>query len=131
MIKIENDGPAIVRTDYWGSVHAARCLFFLSWNASTARLLVPDSQLPLVDEMRTGRIVIISRGPLQGIDSLELMFDDDSDSPFALHIDMRQTDRAIADDGKRFNVVAWGRAGLLDQWPSRYRVVDALPCLRP
>lgn len=94
MFEIVSDGPLIARTTYWDCELAANGLLYLSWNARTARLLVPDDQRGMLNEMATGREVIISRGPWQtigGRDALELLFEDDSDSPFCLHIGVEQT----------------------------------------
>lgn len=63
MLTIGNRGQAILATNYWGSDHAARGLFFLSWNAGAGRLLVPDSQKHALREMRGAREVLVSRGP--------------------------------------------------------------------
>jgi hypothetical protein len=114
------------------SEHARGGLYFVSWNASSARVLVPDSLLATIDDMRTAkRFVVVSRGPMQGRDVYELLFDDGSDSPFALHIETRMSDRLIPDEHKPFTVDAWTRAGKAASWPGRYRVVETLPCLAP
>lgn len=131
MLEIVNAGAEIKSTNYFDTAHALRGLYYVSWNASSARVLVPDVQLGALDEMRTGRICVISRGKLYGVDALELMFDDGSDAPFALHIEMRQTDRAIIDDHQSFKVAAWTRAGKVAEWSGKYRVVQELPYLEP
>lgn len=89
IITVQNHGPLVTASDYWGSEMEARGLFFLTPNAGCVRLLVPRSLRHAVEEMRTGRHVVLSRGswPEQGqADALELLFDDGSDSPFALHL---------------------------------------------
>lgn len=117
MIEIVNAGPAIERTNYFDTAHAAHGLFYVSWNASVARILVPDSQIPALDEMRTGRMCVISRASFRGADALELMFDDGTEAPYAVHVEMRQTDRAVADEHKPFTVTAWTRVGKQAEWP--------------
>jgi hypothetical protein len=129
MFKIINAGGEVTETNYFDSEHAKSGLFFVSWNASVARVLVPDGQMAELDEMRTGRICVISRGPLNGLDCIELMFDDGSAAPYALHVDMRQTDRAVPDEHKPFTVAAWTRAGKVAVWPAKYRLAKKLPCL--
>jgi hypothetical protein len=134
MIRIQNDGPALVWTDYWDTPHAGAGYFYLSWNAGTARLLVPDSQRPALAEMATAREVIISRGPWtdQGSrDALEVLFDDDGAAPFALHLPAEQSDRLLpdSDSGRRITVSAWTRAGQAGQWPGGYRRVRRIPWL--
>ncbi|WP_252178334.1 hypothetical protein [Endozoicomonas sp. 4G] len=63
----------------------------------------------------------------------ELMWEDGTDYPFAVHLVAEQTDRLIPDtqQGAGFDVAAWTRGGLKARWPGRYRVVDAIPDLRP
>ena len=130
-IVIGNAGADIAYTNYFDSEAASSGLFYISWNASAARILVPDSMVSMIGEMKTGRICVISRGQLKGVDSLELMFDDDSDSPFALHVGMQSADRAIRDDNKPFAVTAWTSKGKVAEWQGKYRVVRELPCMEP
>jgi len=101
-IQIENRGQAIVKTNYWDSEYAQAGMFYLSWNAGAARLLVPDAQKLTLPEMRTAKYVIVSRGPWDdhgGRDALELLFEDGSDAPFAVHLVSEQTDRPDPGDG--------------------------------
>lgn len=134
---ISNYGQAIAQTNYWDSQHAANGLFYLSWNAGAARILIPDNQKRVLKEMKPAREVIISRGPLADLpetpDALEMLWEDDSDEPYSITILALQTDRLIpqTDQGGGFIVAAWTRGGLKHRWPGRYRVVDALPCLKP
>lgn len=133
MITITNDGPRILQTNYFDTEHAVRGFLFASWNAGALRLLVPDAQLDLVAEMQTGSSVVVTRGMLQGRDALEIMFDDGSDAPFAIHIGTEQTDRSLPDidDGRAITVTAWRRTGLIGEWPGRYRTAASLPDMRP
>ena len=136
MFEIANRGQAIAHTNYWDSDHARQGLIFLSWNAGAGRLLVPDAQKAALREMKGAREVIVSRGPLvdQGHrDALEILFEDDSDSPYVIHIVAEMTDRPIPDreQGGGFVVTAWTRGGLKGRWPGRYRVVERLPWLQP
>ena len=133
MIQIENKGMALISTNYWDSEHAQQGFFFLTWNAGAARLLVPDRQKPLIKEMQA-REVIISRGPLVGHggrEGLELMWEDDSDEPFSVHLVAEQCDRLIPpeDQGGGITVIVYTRGGEKGRWPGRYRIVNALPCL--
>ena len=136
MLTIENKGQAIARTNYWDSDHAKAGLFYLSWNAGAGRLLVPDSQKPMLREMRSAKYVIVSRGPWTdqgGRDTLELLFEDGSDAPFVVHLVAEQCDRMIPekDQGGGFVVTAWTQGGEKFRLPGKYRVVNALPCLEP
>lgn len=81
--------------------------------------------------MLSGRACVISRGKWNGKDALELMFDDDSHAPFAVHLSLGMVDRAITNDGKPFRVAAWTRMGKAFEWEGKYRVVRKLPCMKP
>jgi hypothetical protein len=131
MIKIENKGQQVVSTNYWGSEHAKRGYFYLSWNAGAARLLVPDSMKAQIREMKSAEYVVVSRGKFEGRDALELMFEDGSDSPYVVHMVTEQTDRLIpeSDQGGGFVVAVWTRSGMKLRLPGKYREVDVLPCL--
>lgn len=135
MITIENRGQAILTTDYWDTPHAHAGYLYLSWNAGAGRLLIPDRQKLLLREMKSAREVIVSRGPWPehgNREALELLFEDDSDAPFCLHLVAEQTDRLLpdTDQGGGFVIAAWTRGGLKQRWPGRYRCVNQLPCLQ-
>lgn len=135
-LTIKNDGQAIESTNYWDLEQAQRGYVFLSWNAGAGRLLVPDSQAAIIREMKTGKYVIVSRGPWKdqgGRDAIELLFEDGSDSPFALHLVAEQCDRMIpaTDQGGGLVVSVWTRAGEQMRLPGKYRRVEEIPCLAP
>ncbi len=136
MLLIKNKGQAIAETNYWSSEHAANGLLYLSWNAGAARLLVPDAVKSMLAEMRGARYVLVSRGPWfehGNRDSLELLFEDGSDSPFCVHLVAEQTDRLLPEDnqGGGFMVAVWTRGGEKLRLPGKYRVVAGIPCLDP
>ncbi|WP_231370146.1 hypothetical protein [Thioalkalivibrio sp. ALE16] len=84
-------------------------------------------------------MVIVSRGPWEPFeggeakDALELLWEDDSETPFALHIAIEQSDRQLPEhnQGGGFVITAWTRGGLKGRWPGRYREVEAIPHLQP
>lgn len=134
MLTISNKGQAVEHTNYWDSDHAKAGYCFLSWNAGAARLLLPDVLKPALKEMRSARYVIVSRGPWTehgGRDALELLFEDNSDSPYCLHLVAEQTDRLLPEDnqGGGFVVTVWTRGGEKLRVPGKYRTVPAIPCL--
>lgn len=134
LIKIENDGPEIVSTNYWDLEHAARGFCFLSLNAGTARLLVPKPMEPQIPEMTAGvSLAIITRGEYKGRESLEILFEDGSSSPFALHMSTEQVDRLFsdADRHKEFRLSIWTQGGKQAEFPCRYRKARRLPYLKP
>lgn len=133
MISIINNGQLISETNYWQTEHARRGFFFLSWNAGAARLLVPGAQRALIRETAGTEYVIISRGNLQGRDALEIMFEDHSDSPYAIHMVAEQCDRLFPaeGDGVVFPLTLWTEAGLQGTYTARYRESGSLPDLSP
>ncbi len=140
MFRIENDGPSLIDTDYFGSEQANNGYAFLSINAGAFRLLLPDSIVHFLPEMRTAHEVIVTRGQWttsgRTVDAYELLFEDDSDTPFALNIMTAQSDRLLGASDQsgtgtlRFDVIVAPCAITLTL-PARFRVSDTLPCLKP
>jgi hypothetical protein len=134
MLIITNHGQALADTNYWDSEHARAGLLYLSWNAGAGRLLIPDAAKSYLREMCSAREVIVSRGPWTdhgGRDALELLWEDNSNNPYCIHLVTEQTDRMLpdTDQGGGFVITAWTRGGLKGRWPGRYRVVPRLPDL--
>jgi len=133
-IVMGNKGQAIASTNYFDSEHASRGFFYLSWNAGAGRLLVPDSQKRTVMEMRSAKYVIVSSGPWieqGGVSAHELLFEDNSETPFVIIIPSSQCDRLLpaTDEGARFYISVWTRGGQQLRLPGRYRRVASLPCM--
>ena len=136
MFEIVNDGPLIASTTYWRTPHAAKGFFYLSWNAGAARLLVPAPQAAAIPDMKAAEYVILTRGPwpqAQNRMSWELLFEDHSDNPFAIHLVPEMSDRAIppSDIGRHVAFSAWTEKGCAIEMPGRVRSAKALPYLRP
>lgn len=134
--RIVNNGPQIVETDYFDSVLAKEGMVFLSWNLDVARLLIPDSQLAMVDEMKTAEYAILSSGrwfERQGIDALELLFEDHTDSPFALQFASSQCDLEYYDaiDKREFPLAVMTRSGVQFVCYVICRRAKVIPCLSP
>ncbi len=140
-IKVANDGPEIIETNYFDTEHAGRGYCYLSPNAGTFRLLVPDRITGEIEEWRSAREVIISRGPwpdMNKADALEILFEDDSDSPYVLHMTSGQVERMPLDADRdrkdrppRWKLAVWTRDGKILELPCRYRVVKKIPYLKP
>lgn len=139
-IEIKNEGQDIVSTNYWETEHARRGLYYLSINAGVFRLLVPDAQVAEVADWLSAHEVIISRGPWPDAgksDALEILFEDDSESPYVIHLSGEQIDRMPLDtdsDHKgnppRWKFSAWTQKGKVMELPCRYRLVKELPFLK-
>lgn len=135
MFEIRNQGQRIIETSYWDTEHAQRGYLYLSWNASCARVLVPDVAKPILRELKSAREVIVSRGPWidqGGREAIELLWEDDSDAPFAVQLVSEQCDRLIpdSDQGSGFWVSVWTRGGMKGRWPGKYRVVGKILSLQ-
>ena len=133
---IENDGALIRQTNYWDSPMARNGKVFLTWNAKTGRLLLPDSQLNCLGEIRTASSVIVTRGPWPEVgkaEALEILFEDGSNSPFCFHIGSEQTDRLPpkSEHGRDISFTVWSRSALEVSLPAKFRMAPRIPCLDP
>jgi hypothetical protein len=91
LISITNNGVEIVETNYWKTEAAKAGFCYLSWNAGAARLLVPQLSTIQLEDMCTAKFVVITPKDLV----LEILFDDESDFPYLIQLDVRQCDRKI------------------------------------
>ncbi len=132
-INIANNGKDIKFTNYWETLNAKKGLFYLSWNANAARLLVPNKQLSSIEEMKTGKYVIISKGIYKNRNAIELLFEDETARPFSIHLEDVQCDRLIleSDQGGGIIFAIWTEEGKQFELPAKYRVVGELPDLSP
>lgn len=134
MLTIVNSGQSTIESNFWDSDCARRGLFYLSWNACAAHLLVPDNQQNELCEMRGASMVLLSQGisPIGGdCEMQELKFENDSHTAYCLRLGTRQTNRqrpSIAQGGY-FNLAVWTRGGLEVRLPAKFRRVRFIPCL--
>jgi hypothetical protein len=140
VLSIENDGQRILASNYWESEMAARGLCYCSVNAGAIRVLVPLSRSDWLADMVTARYCVLSRGPwpAMGIsDAVEIMWEDDSQAPFALHLTPDSFDALPAKppEGQPWTVTVWvlhdGQPRQVVGRPCHWRRVGKIPCLRP
>jgi hypothetical protein len=137
ILEIINDGPDIVKTNFFDSEYAENGYFYLSTNAGHVRLLIPDSQKNLLKELKNVAYAILSRGPWiqrDVLDAIELMFEDFSNSPYAIHMTAQQCDMLpeIGEEGKGdWKLSLWLRSGNKQVFSLKCRKVDKIPCLKP
>jgi len=133
-ITIGNDGADIKTTNYWDTDHAKKGIIHFSVNGGCIRALVPECMAEVVVEMATGREVILSRGPFpsQGQDdAFEVMFEDNTDNPFALHVSIGQWDM-VPKQSDKWIFAAWTAEGKVFQCDKcLVRQVPSLPWLKP
>jgi len=91
--------------------------------------------------MATAREVIISRAAWPDMgkhDALEVMFEDDTDNPFVLHLVSEQADHMPLDSDRdrpgqppRWKFAAWTQDDKKLELPCRYRKVNKIPYMKP
>ena len=141
LLVVQNHGPLILSSNYWELPAARAGKFLVSLNAGAFRLLVPSSQEGLVGEMATGKGVAVTRGPWPAAglpDAFEVLFDDTTSDPFALHLAPESFDRVPtdADAAGEWVFTAWtrprrGKPHKALERPCRYRRAAMLPYLKP
>ena len=121
-----NQDAERVCTSYWGSHMEKQGLFFLWWNDGEGRLLVPRKYEHTVDEMLTGRKVIIICGNRLFVtdkNAVEILFDDGTDAPFYVEVNSRQCSQLLPDNenGITFPFGIWTRAGQVAKFTGCYK----------
>jgi hypothetical protein len=139
-VQVVNAGMEIVSTNYWQTEMAEKGYVYLSINAGCFRLLVPKGKgIPLAD-ITCAELVIVSRGPWPEAgkhDAFEILFEDNTDNPFCLHIVPGQVDRLplMGDRDRPGTEPKWffavyNQDGKVAEFPARYRLVKKIPCLK-
>lgn len=140
IIEVANHGPLIVSSTYWGSAPERAGRLWCSCNAGAVRVLLPASGRRVVEECRSSKHAVLSRGPWPEMglaEAVEILFDDGTDSPFALHLSPESFDLlpAAPEAGKEWIVSLWtakkGRPHKALERVCHWRRVPSLPCLRP
>lgn len=164
-ISITNHGPLITSTNYWSSELALTGKLFVSVNAGAIRVMLPPQHYPMLEDMRQGKVCVLSRGPwallpLRSItgamplgyphlddatnaflearmpEAIEIMWDDGSDAPFALHLTPESFDLLPGEPppGREWVLTVWT---LKDGVPHKalervchWRRVERIPCLK-
>lgn len=115
MITFANNGKDIIKTNYWEHKNAVKGEFFLSFNAGCFRLLVPNKQEHLIDEMKTGYFIEIQRDH----DAIVIIFDDNTDMPFTITMDYRQAD-SFPPFGENYTFSLWIKSGKQKEFKARF-----------
>lgn len=111
-LRIENDGPDIKRTNYWGSAYDRAGKYFCSCNAGTVRILIPHSSTRVIDEWLLTDYVILSRGPWPAkevAEAVELLFEDHTNNSYVLTLTSESFDvlPAQPEPGRSWTFSAW------------------------
>jgi hypothetical protein len=141
ILTISNHGPLITRTNYWDLPAARAGKILVSLNAGAFRLLIPELLEPALPDMMTAKECLVSRGPwpAQGLpDAFEILFDDRTADPYAIHLTPQSFDRlpGDADIATPWVLSAWtrprrGKPHKAFERPCWYRRVPSIPWLQP
>lgn len=140
MLRITNHGPLIKSTNYWDLAMEEAGKIFASVNAGAIRILVPRVHRRIIEDMRTARECVLSRGPWPAMslpDAVEILFDDGGTDPFALHLSPESFDLLPAEPeaGREWVVSVWdrkkGKPHKAMERPCHWRRVAQIPCLEP
>lgn len=142
-IEMGHDGR-VATTSYWRTVGAREGMYYLQWSPAGAHLLVPRLCLSDTLDMMLCKEVVISSGCMPEFvdrgEVYEVMFDDGSDAPFAIHMDADDfsskdsIDRSqwAPEHGSNLTIEVVPEVGV-DRFTKicRYREVDLLPSRAP
>ncbi len=141
ILAVQNHGPLIVASNYWTLPAARAGRVLISINAGAFRLLIPASQEPMIADMLTAKEILVTRAPWPEaglLDAFEVLFDDRTDDPFALHLSPASFDRVPedADIAIPWLFTAWtaprrGRPHKALERACWYRRAPSIPWLRP
>lgn len=140
-LRVENQGRLIVSTNFWELPECKLGKYFVSINAGAFRLLLPEVHESSLEDMKLSKGVAVSRGPWlerRLADAFEILFDDETQDPFALHAATETFDRLpiAADTAREWVFSVWtrprrGKPHKALERPCRYRRSLQIPDLRP
>jgi len=140
MLVIENDGQNIVSSNFWDTELNDAGKLFVSVNAGAIRVLVAGTKEAAIQDMETAKYCIVSRGPWPEVgvhDAIELMWDDESDCPFAVQLTPASCDLLPGEPtgGRTWICSSWilqdGRPTKVVERECHWRRVSRIPCLAP
>lgn len=98
ILRIANNGPRIISTNYWSTQLDERGLFFLSINAGVLRLLIPQVGMGsgFLDETAAATRVAVQIAGAATVGVVHLLFEDDTQTPYFLSLDQNhQINRSL------------------------------------
>jgi len=125
-----------LETTYFDTEMCAKGFYHLVHNNGKYFLFLPKWKEKVLQEMQTGKQVIITRGSHEGKkDSFEIMFDDETETPFSVLIRDEQFTR-LSPLKEGWHGTLYVYSGDIDEcrliFPYvYYRITDNLPCLEP
>lgn len=117
-IVFSNDGPRVVRTNFWDHPVGKLGLCYLSGNAGHWRLLLPSRLSEAVQEFQNVSRALIEPS-FQIAGHIDIVALDGSDVPYFVAIDRSMADRAITK--KRCRLLVYTEQGLINNIPVKVR----------
>ena len=137
----QNHGPLIVSSTYLGSEYEQSGKLLCSVNAGAVRILVPRHNRHVLNQWRSAKYAILSRGPWPEMglaEAVEILWEDGSDNPYCLHLSPESFDPALPGEppaGQGWIVTAWdckkGKPHRALEKPCHWRRVPRIPYLKP
>jgi hypothetical protein len=126
-LEIHNDGPEIVRTNYWRSDASLTGALLLSVNHGTLRLLVPPNAEHLFVLLpEEGTRIELWCDDVKGKPTLRLVWPDDA---FSLEIDQCDQPWSRSEDGRLAQLIWYtqvGTCGVAERRRERAEIFDEL-----
>lgn len=112
MFKIRNDRGKIMETCFFDTEIAQRGFFYLSGNAATWRLLVPDLKRDFEAEMKKAKYVEMEITTIGGRPSVILWFEDGTETSFFIALETKMIDRKVEPSRSKAPLLIYDRDGL-------------------
>jgi len=125
-----------LETTYFDTEMCRKGFYHFVHNNGKYLLFLPKWKEKVLQEMQTGKQVIITRGSHEGIkDSFEIMFDDETENPFSVLLRDEQFTR-LSPLKEGWHGTLYVYSGDIDECRLinryvYYRIKDNLPCLEP
>ena len=131
LLTIVNDEQSIKKTNYFETEFEKFGFPFLSWNANSARLLLPTRlEVILTITKAAKEVIVVPRLSHKSEYLYEIIFEYYYDNPFSIEIPMHWSDRLIqssdaTEPNNHFTFTIWTRAGKELALPARYLTPQA------
>ena len=127
----------IPSTNFFETEQAKAGKFFVSVNADTLRLFIPDAHAAIIKKIESAEYVILSLGHWpaeEHAEGVELLWEDHTDAPFALHLPASSFDMLPAEPepGRHWYITVWVNGPKqVGEWRCHWRRVPEIPWLKP
>lgn len=134
VITVKNRGSAIEETNFFETEHARNGCFYISFNAGTARVLMPKKILEKADISDDVTEVIITYGYWDRAEDygFELLFEDNTVHPFCMYTQINMVNRLLKNKVVHtLPLHIYSEDGLERIFKARYRRRNTIPYMKP